>query len=124
MTDAYDELTRLAIGTPCQLTKLDTRALYRLSEWMKAYCQKRRNGAMPPSGETAAAAYYMVSFFLGLLSASKHQPLAFDAVNRCFDKVHCRLFHFAASCFICCLLFHLIPLVSFAASCFIPHQMH
>ena len=87
MTDAYDELTRLAIGTPCQLTKLDTRALYRLSEWMKAYCQKRRNGAMPPSGETAAAAYYMVSFFLGLLSASKHQPLAFDAVNRCFDKV-------------------------------------
>jgi hypothetical protein len=54
---------------------------------MKAYCQKRRNGAMPPPGETAAAAYYMVSFFIGLLSASKHQPFAFDAVNRCFDQV-------------------------------------
>jgi hypothetical protein len=91
MTDAYDDLTKLAAGTPCQLTKLDTRALYRLSEWMKAYCQKRRNGAMPPPGETAAAAYYMVSFFLGLLSASR--PFAFDAVNRCFDQV-------AAYCFI------------------------
>jgi hypothetical protein len=48
---------------------------------------------MPPPGETAAAAYYMVSFFIGLLSASRHQPFAFDAVNRCFDQV-------AAPCFI------------------------
>jgi hypothetical protein len=105
MTEPYDDLTKLAVGTPCQLTKLDTRALYRLSEWMKAYCKTRRNGAMPPPGETAAAAYYMVSFFIGLLSNSKHQPFALDSVNRCFDKVmpHASLLHCVKhSCFIAC----------------------
>jgi hypothetical protein len=120
MTEAYDELTKLAIGTPCQLTLLDTRALYRLSQWMRAYCEKRRNGAMPPSGETAAASYYMVSFFLSLLSTSR--PVALEDVNRLFDRVlplvsSCFiLFHLVSSCFI---LFHQLPLVSPTASCFI-----
>jgi hypothetical protein len=87
MTDAYDELTTLAVGTPCRLTLLDTRALYRLSQWMRAYCKKRRNGAMPPQAADAASSYYMVSFFIALVNAAKSQPFAFDDVNRLFDKV-------------------------------------
>jgi hypothetical protein len=86
-SSAYDALTKLANGTPCQLTLLDTRALYRLSQWMRAYCKKRRGGAMPPQDATPASAYYMVSFFLQLVNANQSNPFAFDAVNRLFDKV-------------------------------------
>ena len=95
-SSAYDALTKLANGTPCQLTLLDTRALYRLSQWMRAYCKKRRGGAMPPQDATPASAYYMVSFFLQLVNANQSNPFAFDAVNRLFDKVLLLL------CFSCC----------------------
>lgn len=85
----YHKLSMMAVGTPCQLNANDTRALYRMSQWMRAYGQIQRGGFLPPTpkGETAAEAYYMVSFFKELSKKYVKNPSALSAVNALFDKV-------------------------------------
>jgi hypothetical protein len=85
----YQNLMTLAIGTPCQLNENDTRALYRMSKWMQAYGQIQRGGFLPPppKAETAAEAYYMVSFFKEVSKKYLINPSSFSEVNALFDKV-------------------------------------
>ena len=85
----YAKLADSAVGTPCKLNDDDIRALFRLEQWMRAYCITRRDGNIPPHAEvTEASAYYMVSFFKQLLLRYGKNNRVFEDVNRCFDKVN------------------------------------
>jgi hypothetical protein len=87
-TNPYAKLSAAAVGTPCRLTEEDTRALFRLEQWMHAYCRTRRGGHIPPHADaTNASAYYMVSFFKQLLQKYGKNNRVFDDVNRLFDQV-------------------------------------
>ena len=86
--DPYTRLSENGVGTPCQLNGNDTRAIYRLSQWMSAYAQKRRGGTVPPqSGETAAEAYYMVSFFMLLRQGYERDSNKYSDVDKRFGEV-------------------------------------
>ena len=95
MSYPYMRLSDDGAGTPCQLNANDTRAIYRLSQWMDAFCIVRRHGAVPPrAGETAAEAYFMVSFFVCLKAAHDAKPNAYSDVEKVFGEVHLILSRF------------------------------
>jgi hypothetical protein len=88
LPNPYSKLLASAAETPCKLTEEDVRALFRLEQWMHAYCRTRRGGHIPPHSEVnEASAYYMVSNFKTLLMQYGKNNKVFDDVNRLFDKV-------------------------------------
>ena len=87
----YVLLSKDAESTVCQLDSDDTRAIYRLSQWMTAFCEVRRQGNAPPrpcpSAPSAGEAYYMVSFFMELKKKHTSDFNAYADVDKRFDKV-------------------------------------